>query len=182
MLFLCLKTFQRDFPGGVVDRNYFAKGGEMDLIPWSGKIPHAMELLSPCATTTEPELHGLCSYWNPQGLELVLHNKTRHSDESLWTTIKSSPSSLQLEEAQTKQWRHSTAQNKAFRGFPKSSKHAMGPFMLLPLPDSSLIFYRPLPWSQLSHHSPSFIHRLLPPTPKMLPLSQCIHPHLHQSK
>ena len=24
--------------------------------PWSGKIPHAMEQLSPCATTTEPVL------------------------------------------------------------------------------------------------------------------------------
>ena len=24
--------------------------------PWSGKIPHAMEQLSPCATTTEPAL------------------------------------------------------------------------------------------------------------------------------
>ena len=32
--------------------------------------------------------------------------------KSLWTTIKSSPSSLQLEEAQTKQWRHSTAKKK----------------------------------------------------------------------
>ena len=53
----------------------------MDLIPWSGKIPHAMEQLSPCAATTEPELYALCSYWNPQGLEPVLHNKTRHSDE-----------------------------------------------------------------------------------------------------
>ena len=24
--------------------------------PWSGKIPHAVEQLSPCATTTEPAL------------------------------------------------------------------------------------------------------------------------------
>ena len=24
--------------------------------PWSGRIPHAVERLSPCATTTEPEL------------------------------------------------------------------------------------------------------------------------------
>ena len=27
--------------------------------PWSGKIPHTMEELSPCATTTEPALYGL---------------------------------------------------------------------------------------------------------------------------
>ena len=25
--------------------------------PWSGKIPHAAEQLSPCATTTEPVCH-----------------------------------------------------------------------------------------------------------------------------
>ena len=25
--------------------------------PWSGKIPHAVEQLSPCATTTEPVSH-----------------------------------------------------------------------------------------------------------------------------
>ena len=27
--------------------------------PWSGKIPHATEQLSPCATTTEPPLESL---------------------------------------------------------------------------------------------------------------------------
>ena len=27
------------------------------LEPWSGKIPHATEQLSPCATTTEPVLY-----------------------------------------------------------------------------------------------------------------------------
>ena len=31
--------------------------------PWSGKIPHAAEQLSPCATTTEPMRH---NYWSPQ--------------------------------------------------------------------------------------------------------------------
>ena len=28
--------------------------GEHRLDPWSGKIPHAAEQLSPCATSTEP--------------------------------------------------------------------------------------------------------------------------------
>ena len=27
--------------------------------PWSGKIPHATEQLSPCTTTTEPVLYSL---------------------------------------------------------------------------------------------------------------------------
>ena len=30
--------------------------------PWSGKIPHAVEHVSPCATTTEPMC---CKYWSP---------------------------------------------------------------------------------------------------------------------
>ena len=29
---------------------------ETQFKPWSGKIPHAAEQLSPCATTTEPVL------------------------------------------------------------------------------------------------------------------------------
>ena len=38
--------------------------------PWSGKIPHATEQLSPCATTTEPVL------WSPQATttEPACHN------------------------------------------------------------------------------------------------------------
>ena len=31
-------------------------GREPQFDPWSGKIPHAMEQLSPCTTTTEPVL------------------------------------------------------------------------------------------------------------------------------
>ena len=29
--------------------------------PWSGQIPHAMERLPPCTTTTESVLQGLCA-------------------------------------------------------------------------------------------------------------------------
>ena len=36
-----------DFPGGAVGHGFK---------PWSGKIPHATEQLSPCATATEPAL------------------------------------------------------------------------------------------------------------------------------
>ena len=53
--------------------------------PWTGKIPHAPEQLSPCATTTEPQL-----------LEAVLHSKEKPLQ---W-------------EAHAPQRRTSTAQNK----------------------------------------------------------------------
>ena len=33
-----------------------APGIQPGFDPWSGKIPHAVEQLSPCATTTEPVL------------------------------------------------------------------------------------------------------------------------------
>ena len=46
--------------------------------PWSRKIPHASEQLSPCATTTEPTCH---NYWSPRTLEPVLCSKKRHCNE-----------------------------------------------------------------------------------------------------
>ena len=44
------------FPGGTVVKNLPANSGGHRFEPWSGKIPHAMEQLSPCTTTTEPVL------------------------------------------------------------------------------------------------------------------------------
>ena len=41
-----------DFPGGAVDKNLSVQGSGFH--PWSGKIPHAWEQLSLCATTAEP--------------------------------------------------------------------------------------------------------------------------------
>ena len=38
-----------------MDRSLPASAGD-SFNPWFGKIPHALEQLSPCATTTEPEL------------------------------------------------------------------------------------------------------------------------------
>ena len=65
--------------------------------PWSGKIPHAAEQLSPCTTTTEPALyspwattteptnHNCWAYvpqlLQPTHLEPVLRNKTSHCNE-----------------------------------------------------------------------------------------------------
>ena len=46
----------RGFPGGAMVKNPPASAGDMSFEPWSRKIPHATEQLSPCATTTEPAL------------------------------------------------------------------------------------------------------------------------------
>ena len=50
------KSIHRDFPGGSVVKNPPANAGDTGLIPWSRKIPHATQQLSPCTTTTEPAL------------------------------------------------------------------------------------------------------------------------------
>ena len=55
-------------------KNPPAKAGD-GFEPWSRKILHAAEQLSPCAKTTEP-----CR------LEPVLHNKRSHCNEKPGTT------------------------------------------------------------------------------------------------
>ena len=47
-----IKNIGAGFPGGAVVKNSPAKAG---FEPWSGKIPHAAEQLTPSATT--PEAH-----------------------------------------------------------------------------------------------------------------------------
>ena len=48
-----------DFPGEPVVKNLLANR-EIQVDPWSGETPHAMEELSLCATTAEaPVLHSL---------------------------------------------------------------------------------------------------------------------------
>ena len=44
------------FPGGLVVKNLPANAGDTEFSPWSGKIPHAVEQLSPHSTTIEPVL------------------------------------------------------------------------------------------------------------------------------
>ena len=51
-----IKKDLRGFPGGTVVKNLPANAGDTGSSPGPGKIPHAVEQLSPCATTTEPEL------------------------------------------------------------------------------------------------------------------------------
>ena len=49
---LITKPINMDFPVGAVGKNPPANRFD----PWSRKIPHTTEQLSPCATTTEPAL------------------------------------------------------------------------------------------------------------------------------
>ena len=53
---MTFKLYLGDFPCGAVVKNPPANAGDMGSSPGSGKIPHDMKQLSPCATTTEPAL------------------------------------------------------------------------------------------------------------------------------
>ena len=46
------KAYDWDFPGGAVVKNLPAQCRGHRFDPWSRKIPHAAEQLSPCTTTT----------------------------------------------------------------------------------------------------------------------------------
>ena len=68
--------------------------------PWSGRIPHAAEQLSPCTTATEPVVYSpgavttestYCTYWSPHILEPVLRNKRSRRNEKLVHCNSSSP-------------------------------------------------------------------------------------------
>ena len=48
--------YGQDFPGGAVVKESACQYRGHGFDPWSGKIPHAVEQLSLCATATEPAL------------------------------------------------------------------------------------------------------------------------------
>ena len=50
-----------DFPGSMVDKNLSANAGDNGFDPWSGKISHAAQQLSPEATTTEARAPRACA-------------------------------------------------------------------------------------------------------------------------
>ena len=77
------------FPGGSVVKTA-CQCRRHGFDPWSGKIPHAAEQLSPCATTIEPVLKSsgvstpepMChNYRSLRALEPVLCNKRSHHNE-----------------------------------------------------------------------------------------------------
>ena len=59
MIHLSVQLHMWDFSGGAVVKNLPANAGDTSSIPGPGRFPHAMEQLSPCATTTEPTC---CNY------------------------------------------------------------------------------------------------------------------------
>ena len=77
--------------------------------PWSGKIPHATEELSPCATATEPVLYSLgatateptsCNYGSLCALMPMLWNKRRPPHwETCGLQLENSSHSSQLEKS-----------------------------------------------------------------------------------
>ena len=72
-----LKSQALGFPVGSVVKNLPANAGD-SFNPWSRKIPHAIEQISPCTTTTEP----MCrTYRSRCALETMLHNKRSHHNE-----------------------------------------------------------------------------------------------------
>ena len=82
---------------------------EHGFSPWSEKIPHATEQLSPWATTTKPVC---CNSWSPCALKPVLCNRDATTMRSPDTATQSSPRSSQLEKAHMQQQRPSRAKNK----------------------------------------------------------------------
>ena len=84
-------------PGGAVVKSLPANAGDTGSSPGLAKIPHAVEQLSPCATTTKPALYSLQAtttepashnYWarvpqllKPVHLEPVLCNKRSYCNE-----------------------------------------------------------------------------------------------------
>ena len=70
------------FPGSPVVKSLPCNAGDTSFNPWFGKIPHAVEQLSPWATRTEPMLWSLgAATAGPVCLELVPHNKRSHCYE-----------------------------------------------------------------------------------------------------
>ena len=77
--------------------------------PWAGRIPHAAEQLSPCATTAEPE-GGDC--WAYRLQTPACDREMPPQWEACIPQQKSSPRSLQSEKACEQQKRPSTTKNK----------------------------------------------------------------------
>ena len=86
--------------------------------PWSGKIPHAAEQLSPCATTTEPACR---NYWSSRTQSPCSATREATARRSQRTATKGSPRSPQLEKARVQQWRPNAAKNKINKYFFKKN-------------------------------------------------------------
>lgn len=102
------------FPTGRMDKNQPANAGDTSSDPWSGKIPLALQQLSPCPQLLSPSSAlraRKCNYWAhmPRARSM-----TREATvvKRLHTAVKSNPLSPQLEKVQTQQQRPNTAKTK----------------------------------------------------------------------
>ena len=86
---------QKNFSGGAVDKNRPANARGHRFDPCSRKIPHCMEQLSPCATTTEPVLP------SPWATITEAHMPRTHALQ--WEARRVAPTHLQLEKALTEE-------------------------------------------------------------------------------
>ena len=100
------KLRPRDFPAGPVMKTANDRGHKFN--PWSRKMPHASEQLSPCAMTAEPQC---CNYWSLNAYSPCSPRKAT-AVRSQCHSMKSNPCLLQLEKAGKPQWRPSTTKIK----------------------------------------------------------------------
>ena len=79
-----------ELPWGLSSKESACQCGRYRFDPWSVKITHAKEQVSPGTTTTESVLSSLSS-WSLWALELVLRNKRRHRHEKPMHSTRESP-------------------------------------------------------------------------------------------
>ena len=90
----------RHFPGGAVDKNLPSGTGGQGFNPWSGKISHAVGLLSPHATTAEAHVTGAFALqqekppqWEAQApkwrIDLARHNEKKPAAQSNEDSVQS---------------------------------------------------------------------------------------------
>ena len=87
---ICLKP-RTSFPGGPVVKNPPWNVGYHQLDPWPGKITHAMGLLSPWATTTEPMSSRACVLQQEKPLQWAAHTLQLKSNPYHATTWENPP-------------------------------------------------------------------------------------------
>ena len=80
----CVRSSQLGLPWWLSGKESTCQCGRHRFYPSSGKIPHAEEQLSPCATTVEPTWH---SYWTPRALEPALHSRSHHKQGLLFIVV-----------------------------------------------------------------------------------------------
>ena len=83
LLMSCIKTSLKGFPGGSSGKESICQCRRRGFNFSPGKVPRAMEQLSPCATAPEPVLQSpRTAATEPTCLEPVLCDKRSHCNET----------------------------------------------------------------------------------------------------